>query len=247
MMSAIYQAVAGPLSLAPNTDINRSSSRRYSLVAHAMRQSNATNATEALENDQTRVIATSDSLKTLSDSEQELREECDAFEGYLDCKSRPTPAADDANTASSKRLRPVASFNSAGDCTKVLNLSHRDVRDIESVLSYYLHSHQLISLTIHYANLCKIPPLPVTLQRLDLSRNVIQTTQGLERARALTMVRLDHNALHALQPGLAHASKVVELFASHNQLRTLDGIQNLQKLKILDIRFNQIGKSMFAP
>lgn len=217
----------------------------HSLLADEMRDSNATKATEALEYDRIRVIATSDSLKTLSDSEQELREECDAFEGYLDFKSRPTPAADPADTVSSKLLRPVASFSPTGDSTKVLNLSRRDVRDIESVLSYHVHSHQLISLTIHYANLCKIPPLPVTLQRLDLSRNVIQTTQGLERARALTLLRLDHNALHALQPGLVHASNVVELFASHNQLRTLDGIQNLQKLKILDIRFNQISRSTF--
>ena len=121
-----------------------------------------------------------------------------------------------------------------------LDLSRRCLRDIESFLPHHRH---LRCLTIHASNLCKIPgALPPSLERLDLSRNVIQSTQGLERCRNLKFVRLDHNALHTLLPGLSHARKVIELYASHNQIRSLDGLHSLHKMKVLDVRFNQLGK-----
>ena len=85
------------------------------------------------------------------------------------------------------------------------------------------------------------PPMPL-LEEFNLSNNDIRVLAPFAFAKCPLLIRLDvsHNQLRSLG-GLEESCQLQELNANHNQLRLVSGIGQLNALTWLDLGHNQIS------
>jgi Leucine-rich repeat (LRR) protein len=79
------------------------------------------------------------------------------------------------------------------------------------------------------------------LKRLDLSRNEITKTEGLESLNQLEELNLDNNRISKLE-NLSGLSNLKSLSLSSNQITKIENLNNLKNLESLQLSSNQIEK-----
>ncbi|XP_074280131.1 uncharacterized protein LOC141605320 [Silene latifolia] len=82
--------------------------------------------------------------------------------------------------------------------------------------------------------------LPRGLHVLDLSKNRINSIDGLRELTRLRIVDLSYNKISRLGHGLSNCSLLKELYLAGNKISEVEGLHRLLKLTVLDISFNKI-------
>ena len=87
-----------------------------------------------------------------------------------------------------------------------------------------------------------IENLPITIKKLDLSNNCISGLNGIEKLLNLEWINIENNNIKIISP-LFKITNLIELYCSNNKIDYFDDINQLTKLKkleILDISRNGI-------
>ena len=118
----------------------------------------------------------------------------------------------------------------------------------------YLNSNKIINITnlSHFINLKElflqnnkikiIENIPITIKKLDLSNNCISGLNGIEKLLNLEWINIENNNIKIISP-LFKITNLIELYCSNNKIDYFDDINQLTKLKkleILDISRNGI-------
>ncbi|KAI3465147.1 hypothetical protein Pfo_021810 [Paulownia fortunei] len=82
--------------------------------------------------------------------------------------------------------------------------------------------------------------LPKGLHILNLSRNKINTIEGLRELTRLRVVDLSYNRISRIGQGLSNCTLIKELYLSGNKISNVEGLHRLLKLTVLDLSFNKI-------
>ena len=82
--------------------------------------------------------------------------------------------------------------------------------------------------------------LPVGLEALELSGNLIERVEGLERLERLKYLDLGYNRIGGIE-GLQGNAELVEIRLGHNRIRSAAGLEHLQRLKRLDLGSNLLS------
>ncbi|OMP01218.1 Leucine-rich repeat, typical subtype [Corchorus olitorius] len=82
--------------------------------------------------------------------------------------------------------------------------------------------------------------LPKGLHTLNLSRNKINTIEGLRELTRLRIVDLSYNRIARLGHGLSNCTLIKELYLAGNKISDVEGLHRLLKLTVLDLSFNKI-------
>ncbi|XP_022773139.1 uncharacterized protein LOC111315573 isoform X2 [Durio zibethinus] len=82
--------------------------------------------------------------------------------------------------------------------------------------------------------------LPKGLHTLNLSRNKINTIEGLKELTRLRVVDLSYNRIARIGHGLSNCTLIKELYLDGNKISDVEGLHRLLKLKVLDLSFNKI-------
>ncbi|XP_073153772.1 uncharacterized protein [Henckelia pumila] len=82
--------------------------------------------------------------------------------------------------------------------------------------------------------------LPKGLHVLNLSRNKINTIEGLRELTRLRVIDLSYNRITRIGQGLSSCTLVKELYLAGNKISHVEGLHRLLKLTVLDLSFNKI-------
>lgn len=82
--------------------------------------------------------------------------------------------------------------------------------------------------------------LPKGLHTLNLSRNKINTIEGLRELTRLRVLDLSYNRISRLGHGLSNCALIKELYLAGNKISDIEGLHRLLKLTVLDLSFNKI-------
>ncbi|XVF36700.1 hypothetical protein REPUB_Repub19eG0080300 [Reevesia pubescens] len=82
--------------------------------------------------------------------------------------------------------------------------------------------------------------LPKDLHTLNLSRNKINTIEGLRELTRLRVVDLSYNRIARIGHGLSNCILIKELYLAGNKISDVEGLYRLLKLTFLDLGFNKI-------
>ncbi|XP_022768347.1 uncharacterized protein LOC111312400 [Durio zibethinus] len=82
--------------------------------------------------------------------------------------------------------------------------------------------------------------LPKGLHTLNLSRNKINTIEGLRELTRLRVVDLSYNRIARIGHGLSNCTLIKELYLAGNKISDVEGLHRLLKLTVLDLSFNKI-------
>ncbi|XVF39534.1 hypothetical protein PTKIN_Ptkin01aG0041800 [Pterospermum kingtungense] len=82
--------------------------------------------------------------------------------------------------------------------------------------------------------------LPKGLHTLNLSRNKINTIEGLRELTRLRVVDLSYNRIARIGHGLANCILIKELYLAGNKISDVEGLHRLLKLTVLDLSFSKI-------
>ncbi|XWS21494.1 hypothetical protein CRYUN_Cryun30bG0059300 [Craigia yunnanensis] len=82
--------------------------------------------------------------------------------------------------------------------------------------------------------------LPKGLHTLNLSRNKINTIEGLRELTRLRVVDLSYNRIARIGHGLSNCTLIKELYLAGNKVSDVEGLHRLLKLTVLDLSFNKI-------
>ena len=99
---------------------------------------------------------------------------------------------------------------------------------------------RLRKLTLSATGLSAFPPLPASLERLELAGNQIgRVPAGLKPCLSLTYLDLSRNLISDLSPLERHANLAV-LQVADNKIALLAGLEKLRKLSILNLDNNRV-------
>ncbi|KAJ6335515.1 hypothetical protein OIU78_012195 [Salix suchowensis] len=82
--------------------------------------------------------------------------------------------------------------------------------------------------------------LPKGLHALNLSRNKINTIDGLRELTRLRVLDLSYNRISRIGQGLSNCTVIKELYLAGNKTSDVEGLHRLLKLTVLDLSFNKI-------
>ncbi|XP_022738931.1 uncharacterized protein LOC111291379 isoform X2 [Durio zibethinus] len=82
--------------------------------------------------------------------------------------------------------------------------------------------------------------LPKGLHTLNLSRNKINTIEGLRELTRLRVVDLSYKRIARIGHGLSNCTLIKELYLAGNKISDAEGLHRLLKLTVLDLSFNKI-------
>lgn len=82
--------------------------------------------------------------------------------------------------------------------------------------------------------------LPKGLHTLNLSRNKINTIEGLRDLTRLRVLDLSYNRISRIGQGLSNCSIIKNLYLAGNRISDVEGLHRLLKLTVLDLSFNKI-------
>ncbi|KAK0576091.1 hypothetical protein LWI29_011658 [Acer saccharum] len=82
--------------------------------------------------------------------------------------------------------------------------------------------------------------LPKGLHTLNLSRNKINTIEGLRELTRLRLLDLSYNRISRLGHGLSNCTLIKELYLAGNKISDIEGLHRLLKLTVLDLSFNKM-------
>ncbi|PIN10450.1 U2-associated snRNP A' protein [Handroanthus impetiginosus] len=82
--------------------------------------------------------------------------------------------------------------------------------------------------------------LPKGLHVLNLSRNKINTIEGLRELTRLRVLDLSYNRISRIGQGLSNCTLIKELYLAGNKISNVEGLHRLLKLTVLDLSFNKI-------
>ncbi|KAK9271320.1 hypothetical protein L1049_026910 [Liquidambar formosana] len=82
--------------------------------------------------------------------------------------------------------------------------------------------------------------LPKGLHTLNLSRNKINTIEGLRELTRLRVLDLSYNRIFRIGQGLSNCTLIKELYLAGNKISDVEGLHRLLKLTVLDLSFNKI-------
>ncbi|KAK6115097.1 hypothetical protein DH2020_007366 [Rehmannia glutinosa] len=82
--------------------------------------------------------------------------------------------------------------------------------------------------------------LPKGLHVLNLSRNKINTIEGLRELTRLRVLDLSYNRISRIGQGLSNCTLIKEIYLAGNKISNVEGLHRLLKLTILDLSFNKI-------
>lgn len=91
----------------------------------------------------------------------------------------------------------------------------------------------------HIVRICP-GSLPKGLHTLNLSRNKINTIEGLKELTRLRLLDLSYNKISRIGQGLSNCTLIKELYLAGNKISDVEGLHRLSKLTILDLSFNKI-------
>ncbi|KAK7385312.1 hypothetical protein VNO78_31028 [Psophocarpus tetragonolobus] len=83
--------------------------------------------------------------------------------------------------------------------------------------------------------------LPKGIQTLNLSKNKINTIDGLRELNKLRILDLSYNRISRIGQGLSSCTLIKELYLMGNKISDVEGLHRLSKLTILDLSFNNIS------
>uniref|UniRef100_A0A5B6YJI4 Uncharacterized protein n=1 Tax=Davidia involucrata TaxID=16924 RepID=A0A5B6YJI4_DAVIN len=82
--------------------------------------------------------------------------------------------------------------------------------------------------------------LPKGLHTLNLSKNKINTVEGLRELTRLWILDLSYNRISRIGHGLSNCTLIKELYLAGNKISDVEGLHRLLKLTVLDLSFNKI-------
>ncbi|KAK6131370.1 hypothetical protein DH2020_034890 [Rehmannia glutinosa] len=82
--------------------------------------------------------------------------------------------------------------------------------------------------------------LPKGLHVLNLSRNKINTIEGLRELTRLRVLDLSYNRISRIGQGLSNCTLIKELYLAGNKISNVEGLHRLLKSTVLDTSFNKI-------
>ncbi|GLT44873.1 hypothetical protein SLA2020_187470 [Shorea laevis] len=82
--------------------------------------------------------------------------------------------------------------------------------------------------------------LPKGLHSLNLSKNKINTIEGLRELTRLRVLDLSYNRISRIGHGLSNCTLIKELYLAGNKISDVEGLHRLLKLTVLDLSFNKI-------
>ena len=115
---------------------------------------------------------------------------------------------------------------------------------------------RLVSLTLshnrigHLAGLPESPELSSTLVELELSNNLLRSSNlsGLRGLRALQTLDLSHNSLDAMDiVGTLGMESLQQLNLAHNRISVLEGIETLKALERFGLGHNRVTRVSLKP
>jgi len=127
--------------------------------------------------------------------------------------------------------------------TEVLNVENVSLKDL-SGLTLLPHLKKLHLVSNELKSLEGIENLS-GLKELVVSRNQIQNIYPLFLLPQLEFLDISYNHITYLFP--LFKSNIQQLYCSFNKIRTLDGLEKLKNLKILDASNNQLKEIDFTP
>lgn len=83
--------------------------------------------------------------------------------------------------------------------------------------------------------------LPKGLNTLNLSRNKINTIDGLRELTRLRVLDLSYNRISRIGHGLSNCTLIKELYLAGNKISDVEGLHRLFKLTVLDLSFNKVS------
>lgn len=104
----------------------------------------------------------------------------------------------------------------------------------------HLCSLRSVNLSGNFIVQITLGSLPKGLHVLDLSRNKIQTIEGLRELTRLRVLDLSYNRISRIGQGLSNCTLIKELYLAGNKVSTIEGLHRLLKLTVLDLSFNKI-------
>ncbi|KAJ8555577.1 hypothetical protein K7X08_013073 [Anisodus acutangulus] len=104
------------------------------------------------------------------------------------------------------------------------------------------HLSSLRSVNLSGNFIVQITPgsLPKGLHVLNLSRNKIQTIEGLRELTRLRVLDLSYNRISRIGQGLSNCTLIKELYLAGNKISGIEGLHRLLKLTVLDLSFNKV-------
>ncbi|XP_033759416.1 malignant fibrous histiocytoma-amplified sequence 1-like isoform X1 [Pecten maximus] len=124
-----------------------------------------------------------------------------------------------------------------------LDLSHNSIPDGGLPDSMKV-LEKLVELNLTDNRLTRVPASLKKLKclsRLDLSYNNIESLKGLEKARRVQILVVDHNKLSGVFKDISHMKKLEVFRCSHNNLRDVGtDVRQLKSLKDMDLSCNKI-------
>lgn len=129
----------------------------------------------------------------------------------------------------------IQSLNSS---TSVAHMAGIGLKVIPSMSCY--SSLRSVNLSGNYIAHITPGSLPKGLHVLDLSRNKINTIEGLRELTHLRVLNLSYNRISRIGQGLSNCILIKELYLGGNKISEVEGLHRLLKLTILDLSFNKI-------
>ncbi|XP_027940863.1 uncharacterized protein LOC114194693 isoform X2 [Vigna unguiculata] len=143
----------------------------------------------------------------------------------------------DANV-SKQTLTAISVVQSLNPASSIAHISGIGVKSIPAIS----HLSNLRSINLSNNFIAHISPgfLPKGIQTLNLSRNKINTLDGLRELTKLRVIDLSYNRISRIGQGLSSCTLVKELYLVGNKISDAEGLHRLLKLTVLDLSFNKI-------
>ncbi|KAG8377387.1 hypothetical protein BUALT_Bualt08G0027700 [Buddleja alternifolia] len=142
--------------------------------------------------------------------------------------TRPPEEIEHANSV-------IQSLNSSSTVAHITGIGLR-------VIPIISHFSTLRSVNLSGNFIVHITPgsLPKGLHTLNLSRNKINTIEGLRELTRLRELDLSYNRISRIGQGLSNCTLIKELYLAGNKISNVEGLHRLLKLNVLDLSFNKI-------
>ncbi|KAF3975760.1 hypothetical protein ACB098_10G148800 [Castanea mollissima] len=129
----------------------------------------------------------------------------------------------------------IESLNSSSTVAHISGIGLKAIPIISSFLS-------LRSVNLSNNFIVQITPgsLPKGLHTLNLSRNKINTVEGLRELTRLRVIDISYNRISRIGHGLSNCTLIKELYVAGNKISDVEGLHRLLKLTVLDLSFNKI-------
>ncbi|KAH7567741.1 hypothetical protein ACOSQ2_010468 [Xanthoceras sorbifolium] len=129
----------------------------------------------------------------------------------------------------------IQSLNSSSTVAHIAGIGMKAVPTIS-----HFSSLRSVNLSNNFIVHISAGSLPKGLHTLNLSKNKINTIEGLRELTRLRVLDLSYNRISHLGHGLSNCTLIKELYLAGNKISDIEGLHRLLKLTVLDLSFNKI-------